>query len=150
MPFIVTTTRPCSCKPQNYWRNDLIDEKRREGLAGPNGEVLCPACVAYGQAIDMNRTTESEAAALVGPSRLAVATLEEARTAASEAADRICYEIGHYPDGIADAIHSLPDGTLIEVESIRWADLRERAGLDRDGLTLDSVTLATFNAKAGA
>lgn len=98
-------------------------------------------------------------------SRVAVATLEEARqacikivqpyadaeskTVALGPVARICLSLMR-KDWSGGTVGPLPDGTTIEVEAISWADLRESAGLDRDGFTLDTQTIAAFNAREAA
>jgi hypothetical protein len=84
--------------------------------------------------------------------RRAVATLEKARLVVREAvftgsaltAPAIWNSIAVLPES-GGTVGPLPDGTVIEVEAVSWADLRERAGLGRDALVLDEQTITAYN-----
>ena len=92
-------------------------------------------------------------------SRIAVATLEEARKTASHTVMRA--SVGHaagdwravkfgareLPES-GDTVGPLPDGTVIEVRAVSWMDLKIHTDLPGDphGLLSESTILDAFNA----
>ena len=87
-------------------------------------------------------------------SRRAVANLEDARAECHAILRRLPVKVAkpgyEFPLGPSGGNFELSDGSEIHVEATEWADLREQTtGLDRDGFTLDTDTLAAWNAEHG-
>jgi hypothetical protein len=159
MPYVVTTKRPCL---------DCFDGISKE----PDPALVADPEVPWHMTWKPCETCADETCPTgYIVSRRAVATLEEARIYASTwitdrwssspafaRGDGDLYRPETRPmvaqaDALPESggtVGPLPDGTVIEVEVIWWEDLRERAGLDRDALTLDAQTIAAFNAHEAA
>jgi hypothetical protein len=125
-PFIVTTKRRLSC---TCW-----------GTVGEDESGMCRACHARGESV----------------SRLAVATLEEAKAESAALLEGHEYTNDEFfataliPES-GGTVGPLPDGTTIHVEPRQWYQLAEAVGWhpDADAHRGEAELLAAYNAKQG-